>query len=217
MSLANLYSFFLLIVWLIGMTRYKGLTTPFKVITWGVFVTFVLSVLSRYFALNFQNNAPIIHLESITAYIFYSLTFYYLFKSIRIKKIISVSIVVFIILAIVDALFFEQPWKKQFPTYIYIPSNTLYIIFSLLLFREMLLSPLNVRIIRQSPFWYTIGVLFYASTMFLILALTNYAVKHKDIYNSVMIYVWYFILFAFHIFVGVSILIDHKTNPRTHE
>jgi hypothetical protein len=211
MSLAIFYSLFLFLVWLIGMIRYKGLTMPFKVITWGVFVTFVLSVLSRYFAHAYQNNAPIIHLESITAYIFYSLTFYYLFKSILIKKIIAISIVIFVVLAIIDAAFFQQPWKKEFPTYIYNPTNALYIVFSLLLFKEMLLYPVKVRITRQSPFWFNIGVLLYGSTMFLILALTNYGVEHSEIFSYVTIYLWYFILFAFHIFIGISILMDKKT------
>jgi hypothetical protein len=75
----------------------------------------------------------------------------------------------------------------------------------------MLMYPVKVRITRQSPFWFNIGVLLYGSTMFLILALTNYGVEHSEIFSYVTIYLWYFILFAFHIFIGISILMDKKT------
>jgi len=206
------YCVLLFIVWGIGMSRYKQLTTAFKILNWSVPVTFVLAILSKVFAVKYRNNAPIIHLECITGYIFYSLTYYYLFKNAIIKKAIIISIVVITLFFIFNAIFL-QPFNRVFPSYVFIPTQTLYVIFSLLLFKEMLLYPLSSNIFKQSIFWYNTDVFFYSTTLFTTLGLTNYLAKYS-IYDPITTYLWYFILFVFHILIAVAFFTDNKeTNP----
>jgi len=205
------YDLLLLTVFSVGIIRYKRLTIPFKVLTWSVLPIFLLAILSGIFSLKYKNNVPIMHLECITGYIFYSLTYYYLFKSKAIKQSIIISIVIIIVFFIINAVFL-QPFRKVFPSNVTTPTQVLYAVFSLLLFKEMLLYPLKINIIKQSVFWYNIGVLFYSTSLFLMFGLGNYIGDHKLSPNFVSFigYFWYFILYVFHILIGVSLLIDNK-------
>ncbi|MDB5025100.1 MAG: hypothetical protein JWP78_2855 [Mucilaginibacter sp.] len=208
------YGLLLLIVWGIGIIRYKKLTIPFKVLTWSVLITFLLAILSKIFALRYRNNVPILQLECITGYIFYALTYYYLFKNKIIKKSIIISIVAISIFFVFNALFL-QPFQKVFPSNVSVLTQSLYAIFSLLLFKEMLQYPLKLNITKQSIFWYNTAILFYATTMFFIFGFANYYKEH-NLYDSIIYYFWYFILYAFHILIGVSLLTDNKEITSTY-
>jgi hypothetical protein len=207
-TIAVSYCFLLFIVWTIGIIRYKKLTTAFKVLTWSVLFIFILAILSYVFASKYRNNRPIIHLECITGYLFYGMTYYYLFKNVIIKKTIIISIIIITVFFIYNAIFL-QPFNKVFPSNVFIPTQTLYVIFSLLLFKEMLLYPLDSNIIKQSIFWYNTGIFFYSTTLFITLGITNYLAKQPK-YDPITTYLWYFVLFAFHILIGVSFLTDNK-------
>jgi len=205
------YDLLLLTVLCVGIIRYKRLTIPFRVLTWSVLLIFLLAILSQIVAHRYKNNIPVMHLECITGYVFYSLTYYYLFKNKTIKKTVIISIVIITVFFVINAVFL-QPFRKVFPSNITTPTQVLYAVFSLLLFKEMLLYPLKINIIRQSVFWYNSGVLFYSTSLFLIFGLGNYIGEHKLSPNfiSFLAYFWYFILYVFHILIGVSLLTNNK-------
>lgn len=72
----------------------------------------------------------------------------------------------------------------------------------------MLAYPLKVNIVKQGVFWYNTAILFYATTMFFNLGLTNYYSKHGgDIY---IYFFWYGVLCIFHILIGIALLTDDK-------
>ena len=72
----------------------------------------------------------------------------------------------------------------------------------------MLLYPVKINIVKQSVFWYNTAMLFYATTMFFNLGMTNYYSQHK--FDAYIFYFWYFILCAFHIMIGIALLTDNK-------
>lgn len=197
----------LLIVMGVGIIRYKKLTRPFKVLAWSVIISFFLELLSYIFAVRFKNNAPIAHIENIVWYIFYAIIYYDLLKNEKLKKTILVSIVIVTVFGLVNALFL-QPFHV-FPTYTTVVTQTLYVIFSLLLYKQMLLYPSKINIIEQSAFWYNTAILFYATTMFVNLGLGNYVAEHHVV-DYIIFYFWYFILYVFFILIGVALLTDNK-------
>src|SRR5258708_11203722 len=203
------YCLLLLIVSVIGFIRYKKLTKPFKILTFSVIVTFLLAILSDFFSIRYKNNAPILHLECITGYFFYSITFYYLFKTKKLKKIIIISLVIITVFFFINALLLQPPFHKVFPSNVFLPTQALYALFSLLLFKEMLLYPLKINITKQSIFWYTTSILFYSTTMFFNFGISNYIAEH-NLNDYYILYFWYFILYAFHILIGISLLTDYK-------
>ncbi|MDB4901186.1 MAG: hypothetical protein JWQ63_467 [Mucilaginibacter sp.] len=206
--MAIYYSILLLIILVIGLIRYKGLNKPFKILTWSVLVVLLCSILSQIFIYRYKNNALVLHIESITGYLFYSLIYYYLFKNKKIKIAIIISMIIVLVFFVINALFL-QPFYKIFPTNIYLPTQILFAVFSLLLFNEMLMYPVKINIIKQSVFWYNTAMLFYATIMFFFLGLTNYLGEHH-IYDLFILYFWFFIISVFHILLGIALITDKK-------
>lgn len=102
-----------------------------------------------------------------------------------------------------------QNFLKKFPTNIYFLTQPLLAIFSLLLFKEMLMYPLKINPVKQSAFWYNTAILFYATTMFFYNGLSNYFPEH-NIYDHFLYYFWYFICYLFAILLAAAILTDNK-------
>jgi hypothetical protein len=125
-----------------------------------------------------------------------------------IKKTIVISIIIITIFFFINAVFF-QAISKVFPTNIYFPTQILFAVFSLLLFKEMLMYPLKINIIQQSVFWYNTAILFYATTMFFNFGLSNYLVR-RNLNDQFIYYFWYFILHVFYILISISLLTDKK-------
>src|ERR1700733_7879034 len=101
------YIFLVLIVGIIGIIRYKWLSLPFKILTWSSFMACLLAILSKIWNTRYRNNIPILHLECITEFVFYSVVYYYLFKNKGIKKVVVVAIIVFSVSFVINAMFFQ--------------------------------------------------------------------------------------------------------------
>jgi hypothetical protein len=206
--IAIFYWFLLSVVWGIGIIRYKKLTTPFKILNWSVLFVLLLTIAATVYHSKYKTNAPILHIECVNEFAFYSIIYYSLFKNKLIKRLIVVALILIIGFAFVNALFL-QPFYTVFPTNMYPLTQILYAIFSLLLFNEMLRYPLKINIIKQSVFWYNTAILFYATIMFFTLGLSNYLPSH-NIHDHFIFYFWYMILYLFHILIGVALLTDNK-------
>lgn len=202
------YWFLLLVVWTIGIVRYTRLTKAFKILTWSFPVVFLCNVISPFLIDLYGNNAPILHIENLIDYLFFSMTFYYLFKSKSIKIALIVSIFIVAVFIVINAIYWQSFYKK-FPTNVYFLMQPLLAIFSLLLFKEMLMYPLKINPVKQSTFWYNTAILFYATTMFFYLGLSNYFPEH-NLHDHFLYYFWYLIFYIFEILLAVAILTDDK-------
>jgi len=199
------YSASLLIVSAIGVIRYKVLSTPFKLLTWSTIAIFVKNIAAVIVNHKYKTNAPVLHIEALTEYIFYALIYYYLFTNPILKKWIIISIVVITVFAIFNALYLE-PFKSVFPTNVNLPTLALLAILSLLLFRQMLFYPLKTPILKQGVFWYNTAIIFQATTTFMALGFSNIQVNYGIDY--LIFYFWYAILFIFTLLIGVALSIE---------
>ena len=75
----------------------------------------------------------------------------------------------------------------------------------------MLNYPSKINLLRQSTFWFNTAMLFYATTMFFTLGMSNYLAEHIT-GDSMLANFWYFIEYLFHVFIGISLLTDNKQN-----
>jgi len=205
-----IYFIILLIPLITGVVRYKKLTIPFKILTFSVIVALFWEILSEIFALRYNNNAFISHLQGVSGYIFYSIVFFYLFKSSLTKKAVLISVILVIIFSIINALFI-QPYDQVFPTNVYLITNAFGVIFSLLIFKQMLQYPLEVNIIKQSIFWFNTAILLFSATMFLNMGFTNYYAKHKW-GMDIIFYIWFCSDCLLNILISISLLTDNKEN-----
>ena len=202
-----IYLLLLLLVSIVGLLRYYRLTAANKILAWSVIMVLICNVLNKVFSVMYHNNAPILHSASILEFIFYSTIYYFLFRSRIIKAFVLISIIAVTLFFCYNAIVL-QPFGSVFPTNIYLPTLSLFTIFSLVLFRQMLLYPVKINIVRQSVFWYNSAMLFYATTMFFNLGMTNYYSQHR--WDAYIYYFWYFILCAFHVMIGIALLTDNK-------
>jgi hypothetical protein len=202
------FKILLVIVASIGIIRYKKLDRAFKILVISVVVSLFDAMLSNYLAVKYKNNLLMAHIGVVYDYVFFSVAYYYLFKSKIIKTWIFVSIIILALFAIVNGLFLE-PFNKVAPINIRIPAQILYALFSLLMFRQMLSYPVKVSIVKQSVFWYNTAMLFFATTLFLIFIISKYLSIHHVVDYTVF-YFWYGILYIFYVLIGISILLDNR-------
>ncbi|HZY37309.1 MAG TPA: hypothetical protein VFE53_11705 [Mucilaginibacter sp.] len=202
-----IYLLLLLSVSIVGMVRYNTLTVYGKVLAWSVVMVFVCNISNKFFSALYHNNAPILHTESILEFIFYSAIYFCLFKN-KVTKVAVVASIIAVTLFFCYNAIVLQPFGAVFPTNIYLATLSLFTIFSLLLFRQMLLYPLKINIVKQSVFWFNTAMLFYATTMFFNLGMTNYYSQHN--WDNFIYYFWYFILCVFHIMIGIALLNDSQ-------
>ena len=206
--IAIVYCFLLLVAWAIGIARYSRLSIAFKILSWSFPVVFLCNIISPFWINRFGNNAPILHVESLTDYVFFAATFYYLLKSKTTKKIIIISMVIVAFFVVINAIYWQGFYTK-FPTNVYFLTQPLLAIFSLLLFKEMLMYPLKINPVQQSAFWYNTAILFYATTMFFYLGLSNYFPEH-NLHDHFFYYFWYLIFYVFDILLAVATLTDNQ-------
>ncbi len=200
-----------LIVLVLGMIRFKKLTMPFQLLVVWLLLNFLLDAqaLNRWVVSIFKNNAPLSHAESIIEYPFYGMVYYYLLKSKRFKKYILISISLIVVFGIANALFF-QPFTKVFPTYLIQATEVLYMLFAILLYKQMLQHTLPVSILKQSVFWFNTAMLFFSTTMFLNLSLMNYYTVYHPNGFPIILDFWYSIDIIFSFLLGIAILTDKR-------
>jgi hypothetical protein len=201
------YLLILLFVSAAGLARYKHLNKGFQILTILIVCTLVSEATKKIYGKISHNNMPQAHVWAVIEFAFLSLTYYHLIINEKIKKLIIYSTVGMVLLEIVNVFFFEK--LTQFPSLILEASHIVYVVYSLLLFNQMLLSPAERSLFKQSLFWFNINVLFYATTMFLNFALMSYFIENK--LNALPLAYFAFVInFIFYIVIGISLLIDKK-------
>jgi hypothetical protein len=210
------YGYYLqiVIISVAGIARYKTLNTAFKILTFANIGSIVISIASEILVMKNKTNAPVLHVEAFTDFAFYALAYYCLFNNQKIKKTIIVAVLVFVPFSVINALYL-QPFNKIFPTYVNLPTLGLLAAFSLLLFKQMLLYPSKAPLLKQGVFWYNAAIIFYSTTMFLNIGLSN-VFAHNPVSDLLVFYVWYIILYIFTILVGVAIVTDSKEANKTY-
>jgi hypothetical protein len=202
------YYLLLLLIFVLGMVRYKKLAVPYKILSFYVGVTLLLEILSRIYGYMYRNNMPVEHISSYSEFIFNAVIFYQLLKNRTLKKTAMAVIAAVTLFFIINSLWL-QPYLHSFPSNAIIISEMVLVVFSLLVFKQMLQYPLQVNITGQSIFWYNTAILFYSTTVFLTFGLVNYVVKHHLSYD--LIYLCQLILnMIFYILLGIAIFIEDK-------
>lgn len=200
-----------LIVAIIGVVRFKKMTMPFKLLTIWLVIDFILDSYGNPLCIAiYKNNALYSHTVNIGEFIFFAAVYYYLLKKTWAKRLVLGCIIALSVFFVINGLLF-QPFTKTFPTYFIMPTQIMYVVFAILLFKQMLQSPVQINIVKQSVFWFNTAMLLFSTTMFLILSLMNYYSKHSTRESMMLVlYFWYSIDIIFSILICVAILNENK-------
>jgi len=201
------YLLVLLLATIPGLIRYRQLSKAFRILTILILCTLISEGTKKLYTQIYHTNMPQAHAWAIIEFSLFSLTYYYLIIDARIKRLILFIIGGMVMLEIANVIFFEK--LTQFPSLILEASHIVYVIYAVILFRQMLLSPTEQSLFKQSLFWFNINMLFYATTMFLNYALLSYFIENKlDILP--LVYFALVINLIFYIVIGISLLMDNK-------
>lgn len=206
---ANYYLYLLLLFFVsfIGISRYSKLSPAFKTLTILIIATFIIETVKKIVGKIFHNSMPVAHLSAMVEYSLFASVYYYLLSNRYLKKLIMASIFFMLLLEIVNIIFFES--LLQFPAILLNVSQFIYVLYSLLLFRQMLIQPAEESLFKQSIFWFNLDMLLYSTAMFLDFALTSYFIKNK-LDATALIYFSIIVNMLFYAVIGISILIDNK-------
>jgi len=201
------YLISLFLISVVGFVRFNNLTKAFKILTILILCTLISESVRRIVGRIYLNSMPVAHVWCVVEFTFLASIYYHLIINKRMKKAIVVSIIAMFALEVINFLFFEK--LTQFPSLILEASHIVYVAYSLLLFRQMLLAPAEQSLFKQSLFWFNINVLFYATTMFLNFALLSYFIQNKLDVNP-LIYFNLIVNYIFYIVIGIVLLIDNR-------
>ena len=205
-----IYYLILFVVAIIGMVRLSKLTIPFRILAYLIIVILISEIIARVLVYTIRNSNPPYHILCILQYAGFAYIYYRLLTGHRARIYILISIIPFCILSCLNTLFFQTFFT--FPSNIIMLSYIVFIIFSLLLFMQMLDQPKETAIFKQSIFWLNIAILIYSIITPVSFGVLNYLAKHNLSAEIVGNFIEYF-TFLYYLTIGYSILIDKKSVP----
>lgn len=179
---------------------------PFKIL--GIYLVLVLfqEITNKLYISIHQNNYPVIQIGTFVKCVSLSLMYYYLFQK-KTLKILSGVITICLLLFIVINAFVFEPFYSSFPSNALIADEVVFVILSLLLFKQMLQFAVQINIYKQGVFWFNSAVLFFSGTMFANFVLVNYNASFK-IKSQILTFSWNGTEILFNILLGFAILVE---------
>lgn len=203
-----LYLLLLLAVSVYGVFNLKRLNTPFKILTLLIGITFISECLSRLFISKFHNSAPADHGYAIAEFILIAGIYYFLFKNVRMKRLLWASIPLFIIAEIINLVYFQTIF--EFPSVLLSAQELACVAFSLFYFTEMLLNPIEVPLFKQSAFWLNTSLFLFSAIIFLCFGLMNSLIVNQIGTDTLSIFI-YWVNIIFYCVLWFSINIETKS------
>jgi len=207
-----LYLLLLLSISLYGIVSYKKLTIPFKALAITILWISLSEIAARVLARTIHNSSPTYHILCIFLYAGFTVTYSQLLTGARLKKGLLLSIIPFTILCIVNIIFFQSFFS--FPSNTIVISYLLFVVYSLILFMQMLNAPKEVNIFKQGIFWFNIAMLVYSIITPLCFGVSNYLHVHKLYANLLNDFIEYF-CFVYYATLGYAIYLDKNRYKMT--
>lgn len=127
--------------------------------------------------MGWKNNLALFHLFTPLEYTVLSLLYYNVLSSVRLKRVILVSIPVFVLTAAVFSLFIQK-YDTDSNSYVTILESILIFLSSMFFLREVLLLQQVTSLHRFPLFWVSVGILFYFTGSLITEGMMNYFFRH---------------------------------------
>lgn len=134
-----------------------------------------------------ENNILIYNLFTLFEFIFYLVFFWYIFKSMAVKKVLFIVITVYLACALLNIFFFQG--VKGFHSYTYILGCMLIVIFSITYFYLLFRLPESISLLRNPNFWIVTALMFYYTCSFSLYGLTNFFIQKIGSYGKLLIFI----------------------------
>lgn len=174
------YYSILFIAVIISLIYFRRLEKAFRLISLILIATFTSDLVASYVYFYFRQPKNIVyHFFTPIEYLIYASVFMIFFGDKKWNRILIVSVIFFIVLEVLNTLFF-QPLKK-FPSNIFIIEDLLLVFLSLILFSKMMRIKLSDNLLKEGIFWFNSSVLFYCSLDILVSGLLNLVISPQRV------------------------------------
>ena len=202
-----IYLTLLFIVFLTGLFNYKNLSSPYRLLTFFILVTFLSELLTRYFARVYVNTGPVYHIYLPVQYFF--ITAFYGYFLPRFRTALIWSCVAFVLIVFTNIILYQSP--LQFASNIILLSCPVYILCALLSFRNMLSLSDERPLLQQELFWYNTSTLFLYIFTFFCWSFYNILLKSGNTVSiTTLTGVMYFLGLQYYIVTGVAIYLNAR-------
>lgn len=203
------YLLLLLIIFLMGISKFMHLRYSFKLLTFIIFIILLSEISSRILIYTIKNSNPTYHILCIVQYIGFALIYKNIAINQKISAAIKHTIIPFVALSMINTIFFQK--FLTFPSNIVILSYLMFIVFSLTCFVEMLDFPIKTNIFKQSIFHFNCAMLFYSATSPVCFGILSYLIHHELSTVNIRIFI-YVISLIYYSTLGYAIFLDQKNN-----
>lgn len=199
------YLVVLFTVFVIGFINFKKLSSPYRLLTIFILITFVSESVTRVFIKEYRNSCPPYHIYQVLQY--FSITTFYLAHLKTSKTIISWSWVAFIIFSMINSSLFQEVWTV--PTNAMLFANIVYVLCSLLLFKNMLQNTGEQPLLRQGLFWYNTSTLILFTFNFFCWSFYNVLLKLQNS-SFALTDIIYVLNMQYYLITGMAIYLNSR-------
>ena len=202
-----LYLFLLLVVTIIGFSKFKKLAKPFKYLAITVSCVFLSELLSRLAIYFYGFSTPVYHILCFLLYFGYSRVYLYYIPESLLSKIIKYSVFVIFVFSALNIIFLQNFFSV--PTYMIVLVHILFIAFSLNYFIRLIINQDDNDLFKDNLFLFNSVFLVYCSTFLLtwpfynVFLKSNVSIKILDTINYINNILYYFM-------VGVCLFLNGR-------
>lgn len=209
----DVYLYFLLILVAVGLwaITYRQLTSGLKLLGFILLLTLLVEGYAAYLLFQRTRNLHVYHVLIPVQYVLFSWLYYKELASRKAKKIVLVSVPLFLLAALISTLYLQT--IREYNSYIRLLKNILLTCWPLLYYREVFIGLRVVRLTKEPMFWISTGLFFYSLGNFFVDGLMNYLLHLSQEWAQTLYWIsTYLGLFLNGTFV-VSFLLKLKRSP----
>ena len=203
MSHLPLYFYFIVLSFIVSLVVYSSPRHPYlKIFPPFLFATLAAEFAGSYLMYIHEPNAFIYNFFSVIEFVFYMLLISLIIKNGKVKKIIRLCSLLYVIVSIGNILFFQG--IKNFHTVTYSMGCLVIVIICIYYFFEIFSSPGAVKLTADPAFWICSGLLFFYCCVFPLYAFLNFWAGFKwmrksftDIVNILNIFLYSLFVISF--------------------
>jgi hypothetical protein len=150
-----------------------------------------------------KNNLFLFHILTPVEYLLLSCIYFFYLKSITMKRLIALSMVLFVVVAVLLDRWVEKPEVNN--SYIRVTESLLITGWILFYFRQMMQKRLSEDFYAMPVFWISVALLFYFIGTLFIQGLLNYMIQHGSEVALKLYYAGYIFEYLLFILVIVAL------------
>lgn len=210
----DIYLGLLILVCIVGVLRLHRLGSAFKMLLLMIAVTLISEIIGRWLSYRLRSSIPVYHFYVLISFWMYSFVYQKLLHRLRQRYTVLFISILFSLFSVLNTLVFQK--IMEFPSNSILASSMLLVVYSVMLFRQMLDELPGRQVVREGYFWMNTAVLFFFSIQTFDWGLYNYLLK-RGIDLTPIVNFGFVASLIFYSLLGFSLVLDGRRNPPGRE